>query len=71
MAPPLQRIGVGGINDSASAIERMQAGAQAIQVVTGIRQRKGRIAHDINQGILTHLDNNGLGSVQELVATAA
>jgi len=65
----LQRIGVGGINDAASAIERMQAGAQAIQVVTGIRQRKGRIAHDINQGILNHLDKNGLRSVQELVAT--
>lgn len=67
----LQRIGVGGINDAASAIERLQAGAQAIQVVTGIRQRKGRVAHDINQGILTYLDKNGLGSVQALIGETA
>jgi hypothetical protein len=33
----LQRIGVGAINDASSAIERLEAEAQAVQVVTGIR----------------------------------
>lgn len=67
----LQRIGVGGINDAASAIERIQAGAQAVQVVTGIRQRKGKIANQINRGILYHLDKLGVNNVQELVGIAA
>lgn len=67
----LQRIGVGAINDAPTAIERMEAGAQAIQVVTGIRQRKGRIAHDINQGILQHLEQTGARSVQDLIGIAA
>ncbi len=67
----LQRIGVGGINDSRTAIERMEAGAQAVQVVTGIRQRKGRIAHDINEGILSYLDQTGAQSVQDLIGVAA
>jgi dihydroorotate dehydrogenase len=67
----LQRIGVGAINSAASAIERLQAGAQAVQVVTGIRQRKARIARDINQGILDYLLANGLEGVQDLVGPAS
>jgi dihydroorotate dehydrogenase len=65
----LQRIGVGAINDAASAIERMQNGAQAVQVVTGIRQHKGRIANDINFGILMYLSEHGVGKVEEIVDT--
>ena len=67
----LQRIGVGGINDADSAIERLEAGAQALQVVTGIRQRKAKIAHDINAGILDHLVRTGSQSVQDLISIAA
>lgn len=67
----LQRIGVGAINDTESAIERLQSGAQALQVVTGIRQRKGRIAHDINIGLVSYMDSNNLSSVEDLVGIAA
>jgi len=67
----LQRIGVGAINDAQSAIERLEAGAQAIQVVTGIRQRKGKIAHDINRGILEQLYKYDMSNVQELIGIAA
>ena len=67
----LQRIGVGGISDAQTAVERMEAGAQAVQVVTGIRQRKGRIAHDINQGIIGYLEKRGAQSVQDIIGVAA
>lgn len=67
----LQRIGVGGINDAQTAIERLEAGAQVVQVVTGIRQRRGHIAHEINQGILDHLTEHGAQSVQDIVGIAA
>jgi dihydroorotate dehydrogenase len=67
----LQRIGVGAINSAGTAIERMEAGAQVIQVVTGIRQRKGRIAREINLGILNHLEREGMQNVADVVAVAA
>lgn len=65
------RIGVGGINDASSALERIKSGAQALQVVTGIRQKKGRIAHDINLGILKQMEDDGVKSIEEYVGVAA
>ncbi len=67
----LQRIGVGGIHDATTAIERMEAGAQIVQVVTGIRHHKGRTAHNINKGILTELERRNMSNVDELVGIAA
>jgi dihydroorotate dehydrogenase len=64
----LQRIGVGGINDAATALERIRAGAQAVQLVTGIRQRKGRVARDINKGLLEIMDRDGVNRIEEYVA---
>jgi dihydroorotate dehydrogenase len=64
-------MGVGGINDAASAVERIEAGAQAIQVVTAVRQRRGKIARAINLGILARLEKDGLGKVQDLVGISA
>lgn len=67
----LQRIGVGAINDAESAIERMEAGAQIVQVVTGIRQHKGRSARNINLGLIARIERDGLNSIEDLVGTAA
>jgi dihydroorotate dehydrogenase len=65
------RIGVGAIHDTDTAIERLQAGAQAIQTVTGIRLRKGKIARDINMGILNRMEKDGVKNVEEYVGIAA
>lgn len=67
----LQRIGVGAINDAESAIERMEAGAQAVQVVTGIRQHKGRIARNINLGLLSRIERDGLNNINDIVGITA
>lgn len=67
----IARIGVGGIHDTATALERLQAGAQVVQVVTGIRQHKGRIARDINLGIVRQMERDGVNSVEEYVGVAA
>lgn len=61
------RIGVGAINDIESALERIKAGAQVLQIVTGIRQHKGHIAHDINQGLLRSMERDGVKYVAEYV----
>jgi dihydroorotate dehydrogenase len=63
----LQRVGVGGISGPRSAIERMEAGAQLVQVVTAIRQRKAKIARYINQGLIDHIEKSGLSNINELV----
>jgi dihydroorotate dehydrogenase len=65
----LVRIGVGGISDSQSAIERIQAGAQIVQVVTDIRRHKAKTAININNGILHKMDELGVKSVSELDGT--
>lgn len=65
----LQRIGVGGVNDTDTALERIQAGAQVVQLVTGIRQRKGRVARDINSGLLERLDSDNVSNIEEYVAS--
>jgi dihydroorotate dehydrogenase len=67
----MQRISAGGINNTPTAVERMEAGAQAFQIVTGIRQRGPRIARDINLGILATLDSRGMKNASELVGIAA
>ena len=67
----LVRIGVAGIKDGPTAVERMEAGAQVVQLVTGIRQRGPRIARDINLGILATIEARGMKNVQELVGIAA
>lgn len=65
----LQRIGVGAINDTDSALERIQAGAQIVQIVTGIRQHKGRIARNINLGLLKRMNEDGVKQISDYVAT--
>ncbi len=65
----LQRIGVGAISNADHAFERIQAGAQAIQVVTGIRQSRGRVAHSINKGLLERIENDGSNNIQEYIAS--
>jgi dihydroorotate dehydrogenase len=67
----LRRIGVGGIHDAASAIERLEAGAEALEVITAMRQHWGYVAGPINRGILAELDRRGMKHVSELVGTAA
>lgn len=67
----LSRIGVGGINSVESALERIKAGAQVVQVVTSIREHKGRIAHDINQRLLEQMEHDGVHNIEEYVGLAA
>ena len=68
---PFHRIGVGAINSSAAAIERLEAGAEVIQVVTANRQHWGLAAPIILYGILRELDRRTLSSVRELVGSQA
>ena len=60
-------IGVGGIFTGKDAFEKIQAGANLVQVYTGMIYRGPLIAKKINQELLQLLDQHGIASVQQLV----
>ena len=62
-------IGVGGVCDAASALEKLRAGAKAVQVVTGLRGEGLSIANSINRGILRFMEENGIQHVSEITGS--
>ncbi|MDQ3327800.1 MAG: quinone-dependent dihydroorotate dehydrogenase [Chloroflexota bacterium] len=66
----LEIIGVGGVKDAASALEKMLAGAYAVQVVTAIRGEGPGVAADINRGILHWMEMEGVRDLPEIVGAA-
>ena len=60
-------IGVGGVKDAPTALEKITAGAKAVQVVTAIRGEGTAVAGRINRGIVDFMEKEGVRSVQELV----
>ncbi len=60
-------MGVGGVKDAASALEKIRAGAQIVQVVTGIRGEGTAIAGKINRGIVAYMEREGVKSIKELI----
>ncbi len=60
-------IGVGGVKDAQTALEKMKAGATVVQVVTAMRGEGTAVAGRINRGIVDFMEKEGVRSVQELV----
>ena len=63
----LARIAVGAINNAEAAIGRMNFGAQGVQVVTAMRERKLRIAQEINLGFMEEVERENLDNISEIV----
>ena len=63
----LEIIGVGGIKDTESALEKIRAGAKALQIVTGLRGEGLSIANSINYGLVKYMDEEGIKNISELV----
>lgn len=63
----LDIIGVGGINSAESALEKIRAGAKALQLVTAIRGEGTAVAGKINRGIVDYMEREGLSSLKEIV----
>ncbi len=63
----LEIMGVGGVNDTESAIEKLRAGAKALQIVTGLRGEGLSVAGKINKGVLKFIQTNGLKDISELI----
>lgn len=67
----LDIIGVGSVHDSHSALEKIMAGAKALQLVTAIRGEGSAVAGKINRGIVDYMESEGIGNLQELVGVKA
>lgn len=60
-------IAVGGVKDARTALAKIMAGANAVQVVSAIITDGPHIAQKINQGLIKWMDENGVKNVNELV----
>jgi len=60
-------IGVGGIKDTETALEKIRAGAKVLQMVTGLRGEGPSIVYKINYGLVKYMMDEGVDSISELV----
>ncbi|HVV67393.1 MAG TPA: dihydroorotate dehydrogenase (quinone) [Candidatus Saccharimonadales bacterium] len=60
-------IGVGAVGDTGAALEKLEAGASAVQVVTAIRPSLGRVAAQINRGLLDRIERDGASSIRDYI----
>ncbi len=60
-------MGVGGVNSAEQALSKIKKGASAVQVVTAIREHKGRTAAIINRGLQQYMSAEGVQNIQELI----
>jgi dihydroorotate dehydrogenase len=59
-------IGVGGIFSSDDAIEKLKAGADLLQLYTGLVYNGPGVVKEINQGIAAYLEKNGLSHIYHI-----
>ncbi|MFB6134461.1 MAG: quinone-dependent dihydroorotate dehydrogenase [Halanaeroarchaeum sp.] len=60
-------VGVGGIASADDAYEKIRAGADLVQLYTGLIYEGPTIARDINRGLLDRLERDGFGSIEAAV----
>lgn len=62
-------MGAGGVDSAEAALEKIGAGASAVQVVTAIRPTWGRVAANINRGLIERLDKDGAASIRDYIGS--
>lgn len=58
-------ISVGAINNAEQALRRVEKGAVALQMVTGLRSEGLMAASKINRGLVSEMDNKGYRTISE------
>ncbi len=76
----IEIIGVGGVKDIQTALEKIKAGAKVVQIVTGIRgsltlrkafREQPKLPGKINRGIVEWMNREGVRNVDEIVGIDA
>ena len=60
-------VGVGGISDAEGAYRKIRAGADVVQLYTGLVYEGPALARDINEGLLELLERDGFDAVGDAV----
>jgi len=60
-------VGVGGVSDAEGAYRKIRAGANVVQLYTGLVYEGPSLAREINEGLLKLLDRDGFDHVSEAV----
>lgn len=60
-------IGAGGVDSATAAYRKLRAGADLVQLYTGLVYRGPTLAREINEGLLELLERDGFSSVTEAV----
>lgn len=63
--------GIGGVKDAPTALQKILAGANAVQVMTGLRGEGFSIFGKINQGLVTWMERTGVKNLGEIVGQEA
>ncbi len=63
----LPLIGVGGVGSAQDAITKIEAGASLVQLYTCMVYAGPCLPSDIVRGLSKHLDNKGIGSINEMI----
>lgn len=62
-------IGIGGIHDTETALEKIKAGAKIIQVVTAIRGEGPGVSGKINRGLSIWMEKEGVSKITDIVGS--
>jgi len=63
----MEIVGIGGVKDVETALEKIKAGARVIQIVTAIRGEGTTLPGRINSGLVEWMDREGVGNISEIV----
>lgn len=63
----IEIIGIGGVKDVETAIEKIMAGAKILQVVTGIRGEGTTLPGRINRGLVEWIKREGVKDINEAI----
>jgi len=62
-------VGAGGIHDVSTALDKIKAGANLIQLYSALTYQGFGLADKINSGIVTYLANKGFQNIKDLQST--
>lgn len=65
----MEIIGIGGVRDTETALEKIRAGARVVQIVTAIRGEGTSLPGKINSGIVEYMEQEGISNLDEIMGT--
>lgn len=63
----MEIVGIGGVKDVKTTLEKIRAGAKIVQIVTAIRGEGTTLPGRINRGLVDWMEREGIESISEIV----